>query len=222
VIETETGPETGIMRRLHPTFEHLESKVVPTTVFILNGNAFAAARPNFITQTAAAQLIREGDQSVEITTPAIVSPHVFDQLANEIRNLSGDQPIGLMGFSAGGTLAMRLAGQPGLDVKTVLNYYGPPDLRDWLNDHQGDRYGQYLRSHVHLTSAIIDLLSGQSDSDAYFVNAFGLRDHNVVSSVSTASFSSDFQHGAVFYYNGPHGVTLHACAAAFEAFVSHL
>ena len=54
------------------------------------------------------------------------------------------------------------------------------------------------------------------------MSAFGLADHNVVSSVSTASFDSDFQHGQVFYYQGPHGVTINADLPAFDAFLARL
>ena len=143
-------------------------------------------------------------------------------IANYIRTVSHGQPIGLVGFSHGGALAMRLAGQPGLDVTSVMNYYGPPDLKDWLTYHQDDRYFRYVASHVHLTRGIVNLFSGPSTSDAYFVNAFGLHDRNVVSSVSTASFYRDYQHGQVFDYPGPHGVTLYADYPAFQDFLDHL
>ena len=76
--------------------------------------------------------------------------------------------------------------------------------------------------HVHLTSGVVALLSGPSTSDAYFVNAFGLFDRNVVTSVSTASFHQDFQHGQVYTYPGPHGVSLFAQFAAFRVFLDHL
>ena len=33
---------------------------------------------------------------------------------------------------------MRLARLPGLNVKAVLNFYGPPDLGAWLAQHRGD------------------------------------------------------------------------------------
>ena len=42
-----------------------------------------------------------------------------------------------MGFSAGGALAMRLAGVPGLRVQAVMSFFGVPDLRVWLNEHHG-------------------------------------------------------------------------------------
>ena len=54
------------------------------------------------------------------------------------------------------------------------------------------------------------------------MNAFGLHDRNVVSSVSTASFYRDYQHGQVFDYPGPHGVTLYADYSAFQDFLDHL
>ena len=211
------------MKRFHPSFEQFEHRLLQTLVFVFNGNGFAAAKPNHQqTQLAAQQLIKDGDRAVQMTTPAMSSPSDFYQLADEIRAISKGQPIGLMGFSAGGALALRLAGVPGLNVRAVMNYYGPPDLTDWLNYHHGDRYYQWVTSHVHPDNGIINLLSGVSTSNAYMVSAFGLRDHNVVSSVSTASFDRDFPGGHVYYYPGPHGVSLYADYPAFQSFVSHL
>jgi hypothetical protein len=210
------------MRRFKPVLEQCESRICPTLVFIFNGNALAAAPPDAVTQLAADQLVSHGDQAIQVSTPAMDGPGVFYHIADYIRTVSHGQPIGLMGFSAGGALAMRLAGQPGLNVTSVMNYYGPPDLEDWIAYHQDDFYYRYVVSHVHLTSGIIDLYSGPSTSDAYFVNAFGLQDRNVVSSVSTASFYKDFQHGQVYTYPGPHGVTLYADYSAFQDFLDHL
>jgi hypothetical protein len=54
------------------------------------------------------------------------------------------------------------------------------------------------------------------------VAAFGLQDRNILPSVSTAAFHTDFPQGRVSYYNGPHGVTLYADYAAFQDFLDHL
>ncbi len=210
------------MRRFKPVLEQCESRIYATLVFIFNGNALAAARPNSLTQLAANEIRLHGDLPIQVSTPALNSPRVFYQIAQQIRTASHGQPVGLFGYSAGGALAMRLAGQPGLNVTSVMNYYGPPDLQDWIAYHGRDRYFRYVASHVHLTRGIIALLSGPSTSDAYFVNAFGLYDPVVVSSVSTASFYRDFQHGQVFTYPGPHGVSLFAQYHAFQVFLNHL
>ena len=211
------------MRRFHPSFEQFEPRMLPTLVFIFNGNAFAEAKPDKIhTQLAAQQLIAHGDRAIQLTTPAMNSPSNFYQLADEILAISKGQPIGLMGFSAGGTLAMRLSQVPQLHVEAVMSYYGPPDLADWLKYHHGDHFYAYVATHVHFDSGIIALLSGPSMSNAFVVSAFGFKDHNTASSVSTVSFDRDFQHGQVFDYPGPHGVTLYADYAAFEDFLSHL
>jgi len=197
--------------------------MLPTLVFVFNGNAFAEAKPDTThTQLAAQQLIAHGDRAVQLTTPALNSPRAFYQVADAILRISKGQPIGLVGFSAGGCLAMRLSQVPKLNVKAVLSYYGPPDLRDWLNYHRGDHFYEYVTTHVHFNSGIIDLLSGPSSSEAFIVSAFGREDDNIVSSVSTASFDRDFQHGQVFDYPGPHGVTLYADFAAFKDFLGHL
>jgi Serine hydrolase (FSH1) len=196
--------------------------MLPTLVFVFNGNAFAATEPNSLTQLAADQLLRHGDDPIQVSTPALDRPLVFDHIANYIRKVSHGQPIGLMGFSAGGALAMRLAGQPGLNVTAVMNYYGPPDLNDWLAYHGHDRYYREVTTHVHLTPGIVHLFSGPSSAQTYFVNAFGIYDRIVVSSVSTTSFYRDFQHGQVYTYPGPHGVSLYADYPAFKDFLAHL
>jgi hypothetical protein len=86
----------------------------------------------------------------------------------------------------------------------------------------GDRFYQYVTTHVHLNQGIVDLLSGPSATTAYIAAAFGLRDRNIVASVSTASFHTDFPQGQTFIYPGPHQVTLFADVPAFQAFLAHL
>ena len=174
------------------------------------------------TGLAAQQLIEHGDRAIQLATPAMSNTSAFYRLAGEIRSMSKGQPIGLMGFSAGGALAMRLSGIPSLNVQAVMNYYGPPDLRDWMSYHQGDTYYRHVTSRVHFSDGIINLLSGPSGSTAYIVSAFGLYDANVVASVSTASFGRDYQNGRLFDYPGPHGVTLFADYPAFSDFLAHL
>jgi hypothetical protein len=211
------------MKHFRPSFEELESKIVPGLVFVFNGNGFAASRPNALqTGLAAQQLMEHGDRAIQLATPAMSNPSDFYQLAGEIRSLSKGEPIGLIGFSAGGALAMRLSAIPYLNVQAVMNYYGPPDLRDWMNYHEGDKYYNYVTSHVKFSPAIINLLSGPSASTAYVVSAFGRFDPNIVASVSTASFNRDFRFGRVFYYPGQHKVTLFADYAAFQDFLAHL
>jgi hypothetical protein len=196
--------------------------MLPTLVFVFGGNAFAEAKPDRTTQLAAAQLAQHGDRAIQLTTPAMNGPGAFYQLANAIRGISQGRPIGLMGFSAGGALAVRLAGFPGLNVQAVMNYYGPPDFRDWLSYHQGDRFYRYVTTHVRVTPGFVGLMSGPSATHAYIVSAFGLTDRNIVSSLSTTSFDRDFSQGQVFYYPGPHGVTLFADYPAFRDFLAHL
>lgn len=210
------------MRRFRPEVEACESRDCPTLVFIFPGNALAAAAPDLPTKLAADRLRRAGHQPIQVSTPALNGPGAFNRIVNYVRTVSQGQPIGLMGFSAGGALALRLAGQPGLNVTSVMDYYGPPDLNAWIASHGHDYYYRYVASHVHLTAAVKNLLSGPSPSSAYFVGAFGLSDANVTASVSTAAFQRDFQHGHVFLYPGPHGVTLYADYVAFQDFLDHL
>jgi dienelactone hydrolase len=193
-----------------------------TTVFILNGNAYGAARPDRLTQVSAVDLARRGFHAIQLKTPAMDSLGTFDILANQLKRLSKGRPIGLVGFSAGGSMAMRLAQNPGLNVKAVLNFYGPPDLRDWIDEHRLDPAFAYMNSQVHLTPGFINRMSGSGSSQTFIVSAFGLRDRTVTASASGASFQKDYPNGALYYYPGAHGVTIAACYEAYLGFVSHL
>ncbi len=210
------------MKRFRPTLECFEPRIVPTLVFIFNGNGFAPANPDATTQIAAAELRRYGDPSVQLSTPSFSDPAAYYALASEILSISKGQPIGLMGFSAGGAEALRLSELPNLNVRAVMNYYGPPDLQDWLTEHKGDIHYQHVTSNTQFDQAIINLMSGPIHTSAYLVNAWGMRDHTVVASFSTQDFHQDSPKGDVFYYAGGHGVDLFAQVPAFRDFVSHL
>ena len=192
-------------------------------VFIFNGNGYAEAVPDSKHTGLAAELVAShGDTPIQATTPAMDSPAAFYSLANRILAISKGKPIGLLGFSSGGGLALRLAGVPNLNVQAALSYYGPPDLSDWLAYHRGDSYYRWVTGHVHFDAGIIDLLSGPSSSTSYLIDAFGEQDRNIVASVSTTDFHQDFPDGHVDYYDGPHGVSLFADYSAFEEFLAHL
>jgi hypothetical protein len=210
------------MNRFRPSLEPCEPRVLPTLVFVFNGNGFAAAQPSVLTQSAANFLLQHGEKPIQLATPPIGGVAAFGQVVGQIARLAKGQPIGLVGFSAGGALALRLSEFPQLNVTAALDFYGPPDLKGWLTYHRGDRYYNYVTSRVHFTSQLIALMSGVSDSRSFIVGAFGTNDRNVVSSVSTASFERDFPHGELFTYPGPHGVALRACLAATADFLEHL
>jgi hypothetical protein len=208
--------------RRTPVLERCEQRFLPTLVFVLNGSGYGAAGPSVLTDNAAQVLQAAGDRAVQLAYPALTSTAAYFGLHRQIRALSHGQPIGLVGFSAGGNLAVRLAGDPALHVTAVLDDYGPPDLRDYLHFHGGDRFGRYVREHIHSNRKVIRLLSGPETTHAYVVAAFGLRDHNVVAGPSTASFRREFPQDRVYDYNGPHGVSIEASRPALDDFLSHL
>jgi dienelactone hydrolase len=203
-------------------FERCEERSLATLVFVFNGNGLGAARPNNLTANAAVVLHASGDQPVQLANPAVVSVGVVRGLERQIRSLSHGQPIGIVGFSAGATLAERIASDPVLNVTAVLAYYGPPDLRDYLAYHQGDRYARYVLDHIDFNRGVIAALSGPNPTKAYVVAAFGLRDHNVVAGPNAASFHQIYPQGQVYTYPGPHGVGIDASRAALEDFLTHL
>jgi hypothetical protein len=193
-----------------------------TLVFILNGNAFSAVGPNALTANAAQVIENAGDSAIQLATPAMQTPRDFYAVAREIKALSHGQSIGLVGFSAGGALAARLAGVAALHVKAALDYYGPPDFRDYLDFHGDDRFVRYFNGRVHFSPSFIALMSGPCVTSTYVVCAFGRYDRNVVASVSTASFARDYLHGKVYDYPGPHGVSIDASPPALQDFLTHL
>jgi dienelactone hydrolase len=203
-------------------FESCDDRILTTLVFVFNGNAYSQTQPDALTAFAARILETGGDQAIQLSTPNMDTPAAFDSVVEQVSNLSHGQPIGLVGFSAGGTLALRLAGVPKLNVKDVLADYSPPDLRDYLDYHRGDRFYRYVVGHVGFNPGVIDLLSGPSNTSAHVVTAYGLSDHNVVASASTASFQRDFPQGHVYYYPGGHGVSITASMPALEDFLAHL
>src|SRR5271157_172663 len=203
-------------------FEQCEDRALLTLIFVLNGNAYSATSPSILTANAAHVLKRVGNQAVQISTPQIQTAGDFYGVARQIESLSHGRPIGIVGFSAGGTLAARLSGDQSLHVIAALDYYGPPSLSDYLNYHKGDRFNAYVLSHVHFTRSAINVLSGPSDTSAYVVCAFGLYDRNVVASVSTSSVRQDFPTAHVYYYAGGHGVSINASPHALQDFLVHV
>jgi hypothetical protein len=205
-----------------PVLEGCEGRTLTTVVFILNGNGYAAARPDANTAEAAAVLREAGAVPVQLAYPALATPRVAYGVAHQMERIGHGQPIGIVGFSAGGSLALRLAGLPGLHVADVLNMYGPPDLADFLAEHQGDSHAQYVLGHTHFTPAALDFLSGPVATTAHVVHAFGLDDQNTLAGPSAARAARDFPGSTVDFYDGPHGVSIDASPPALEDFLAHL
>lgn len=209
-------------RRYSPNLERCEERVLTALVFVLNGNAYSGVGPNGLTAQAARVLRAAGNQVVQLSYPTMATPAAYYGLVRRIAAISKGRPIGLTGFSAGGSLAARLSGDESLNVTAVLNNYGPPDLRDWLQYHGRDLYGRYVRSRVPFRPMTIDLLSGPSNSRAYVVSAFGSRDRNVQAAQSIASAASAFPIGKVYTYEGGHGAPITASRPALDDFLAHL
>jgi dienelactone hydrolase len=205
------------------SFEVCEDRTLPSTlVFILNGNAYSAANPSALTANAACVLNHAGARTVQIANPTMNTPGAFRVLESQIGRMSHGQPIGIVGFSAGGTLALRLATDKALHVKSALDYYGPPDVNDYFAYHESDYFAQYVMGHVHFTKAGLNTLSGPINTTAHLVAAFGRNDVNVVASVSEASLQKDAPDTSVYTYPGPHGVGITACPTALDEFVACL
>ncbi|MDB5349531.1 MAG: hypothetical protein JWN86_778 [Planctomycetota bacterium] len=203
-------------------FERCEDRTLTALVFVLNGIAFSPVGPGALTDSAAKVLEQAGNRVIQLTTPEMATAGAFRGVARKIAALSQGQPIGLVGFSAGGSPATRLAGVGVLHVTAVLGYFGPPDLEDFFHFHRDDRFSRHVLSHVPFTAAATDQLSGPSDTSADVVTAFGVRDHNVTAPESAASFYRDFRQGEVNYYTGPHGVSINPSRPALAHSLAHL
>jgi dienelactone hydrolase len=203
-------------------FEQAEVRALSSLIFVLNGNAFGPTSPTLLTANAAQVLDSAGNQAIQISTPKMSTASAFYGLARGIRRLSHGSPIGIVGFSSGGSLAARLSAVPSLRVVAALDYYGPPSLSDYLREHVGDIYGDYMRSHIQFTRSALKVLSGPCPTSAYVVAAFGLYDQNVVATVSTALMAQDFPAAHVYEYPAGHGVSISASPAALQDFLAHV
>jgi hypothetical protein len=204
------------------TYEQCEDRALLTLIFVLNGNAYSAASPSILTANAAQVLRQAGNRAVQLAYSTMATPAAFFGLERQIQSLSHGQPIGIVGFSAGGTLALRIATDKALRVVSVLDCYGPPDLKDYFLYHKSDRFSRYILGHVPFTRAAINLLSGPIATNAHVASAFGLRDANVVVSQSAASLKRDLPQASIYTYDGPHGVGINACQPALNEFLANL
>lgn len=209
-------------RHLIPEFDSCEERVLCTLVFVLNGASFAATGPNHLTANAAAVLQRAGNRVVQISNGSINSPSAYKALARSIVNRAHGQAIGLVGFSAGGALALRIATTPGLQVNAVLDYYGVPDVRAYLDRHVNDHSLRPISGLAPFRPSTVWLLSGSIATSAHVVAAFGQFDPNVRASTSSADLLQDHPEAKVYTYPGAHGVSITASRQALDDFLSHL
>ncbi len=217
-----TGPRRA-SRSATPAVEGCEGRSLATSlVFIFNGNGYGDAKPTSLTANAASVIRQAGFRPVQLAYPALGSPAVINNVARQIERISHGAPVGLVGFSAGGSLAERLAGIPGVNAKAVLADYSPPDLRDYLAFHGHDHFSTYVVQHGHFNTAAYGALSGPVQTSAHMVAAFGTRDVNIVANAFEPSFRRDFPDGTVYEYNGPHGVAINASVPALHDFLTHL
>ena len=80
--------ETTMTRRRPLSIERLEARSLSTLVFVFNGNGFAEATPNQLTQNTAALIDSRGDRAIQLTMPAMNGPgQLFYQVASEACSL---------------------------------------------------------------------------------------------------------------------------------------
>lgn len=209
-------------RRCRPTFDRCEDRRLTTLVFVLNGASFAAAKPNSLTANAAMVLEHAGNRVVQLSNPAINTPSAFNAFAAKVVNLAHGRAVGLVGFSAGGALAIRIAATPGLKVSAVLDYYGVPDVRAYLQRHSTDHSFRPISGLAPFRAPIVSLLSGPLATSAHVVGAFGQYDANVRADTSSADLLADDPHAHIYTYPGAHGASITASRAALDDFLEHL
>ena len=207
---------------MRPTVEVCEDRTLMTLVFVLNGASFAATGPGRLTAGAASVLQHAGDRVVQLANPAINSAAAYNALAHRVVKLAHGQTVGLVGFSAGGALALHIATTPGLKVSSVLDYYGVPDVRAYLQRHAGDHVYRPISGLAPFRDSLVSTLSGPIGTSAHVVAAFGEFDPNVRADTSAADLLQDDPGADVYTYPGAHGVAITASPAALDDFLSHL
>ena len=208
--------------RLIPSFDQCEDRALLTLVFVLNGNSFNAAKPNSLTANAASVLRAAGNQVVELSNSAIHSPGAVDALAKQVIKRAHGQSVGLVGFSAGGALALRIAATPGVKVSSVLDYYGVPDVRSFLARHASDHQVNPIAGLAPFKPAVVARFSGPVTTAAHVVGAFGAADPHVTAATSAADLLADNPGASVYTYAGGHGVGITASRPALADFLAHL
>ena len=203
-----------------PTVEPCEGRTLLTLVFVLNGNSFNAARPNSLTANAAAVLKAAGEQVVQLSNPKIGSPAALKALEAQVVKQAHGRSVGLVGFSAGGALALHIAATPGLNVTSVLDYYGMPDVRAFLNRHTGTT--NPIAGLAPFRAPLVAALSGPVATAAHVVGAFGAGDPHVNAAASAADLVADVTGASTFTYAGGHGVGITASRPALDDFLAHL
>ena len=209
-------------RGLKPQFDGCEDRTLCTLVFVLNGASFAATGPNRLTANASAVLQQSGNRVVQLSNGNINSASAYNTLVRSIVRRAHGQAIGLVGFSAGGALALHIAATPGLKVNAVLDYYGVPDVRLYLQRHSSDHNYRPISGLAPFRESAISLLSGSIATSARVVAAFGQFDPNVRADDSSADLLQDNAESHVYVYPGAHGVSITASRAALDDFLSHL
>ena len=207
-------------RRADSCLERCEDGALLTLVFVLNGNSFNAAKPNSLTSNAASVLKQAGDQVIQLSNPRINSPAALTALENQVKRLAHGQTVGLVGFSAGGALALHVAATPGLKVSAVLDYYGVPDVRAYLNRHTGTN--NPIAGLAPFKAPLVAALSGPVATTAHVVGAFGQFDPHVNAAASEADLLADVPDATVYTYAGGHGVSITASRPALNDFLAHL
>jgi dienelactone hydrolase len=216
-----TTPHTN-HSRLKPDFDWMEDRAICTLVFVLNGASFAATGPSHLTANAAVVLQQSGNRVVQLSNGPIHSASAYNSLARSIVKRAHGQAIGLVGFSAGGALALHIATTPGLKVEAVLDYYGVPDVRLYLQRHSSDHNYRPISGLAPFRDSTVSLLSGPISTSAHIVAAFGQFDPNVRADTSSADLLEDNASAHVYVYPGAHGVSITASRAALDDFLSHL
>jgi dienelactone hydrolase len=129
------------------------------------------------------------------------------------------QEVGLVGFSAGGALAIHLAATPGLKADVVLDYYGVPDIRAYLERHIVDHNLRPISGLAPYRPPLVALLSGPLATSAHVIAAFGARDLHVRPDTSSADLLRDDQSAHIYTYPGGHGVSITASQPALADFL---
>lgn len=117
--------------------------------------AFSDPSPNVVYIARPCQYVKSGLCSPRYWTTARFAPEILNAEYEAVKNIAGNRPVILIGFSGGAQIAGLLAAaKPDLNIKKVITVAGNLDHRTWTQYHNLPPLNESLNladEHVRFT-----------------------------------------------------------------------